>query len=123
MSAHIAKAIPILPAADIDASIAWWTAVCGFTVAFRQGGYAGLMHGGRDGAYLHIAQMTDPVLARTVGDQTMVRFIVDDIEAMYADYQQRGGKVHPNGALQTKPWGTTEFAAIDPNGVCVTFTS
>jgi hypothetical protein len=29
--------------------------------------------------------------------------------------------VHPNGALQTKPWGTKEFGAIDPNGVCVTF--
>jgi hypothetical protein len=29
--------------------------------------------------------------------------------------------VHPNGALQAKPWGTKEFAAIDPNGVCVTF--
>jgi hypothetical protein len=29
--------------------------------------------------------------------------------------------VHPNGPLQTKPWGTKEFAAIDPNGVCVTF--
>ena len=43
------------------------------------------------------------------------------IEAMYAEYQKRGGKVHPNGALQTKPWGTKEFGAIDPNGVCVTF--
>ena len=65
--------------------------------------------------------MSDRELARTVGDQTMVRIVVDDIEAMYAEYQQRGGKVHPNGSLQTKPWGTTEFAAKDPNGVCVTF--
>jgi hypothetical protein len=81
------------------------------------------MRGGRDGVYLHICQMSDPTLARTVGDQTMVRFLVDDIEAMYADYQLRGGKVHPNGALQTKPWGTTEFAALDPNGICVTFAS
>jgi uncharacterized glyoxalase superfamily protein PhnB len=51
----------------------------------------------------------------------MVRFAVKDIEAMYAEYQKRGGKVHPNGQLQTKPWGVKEFAAIDPNGVCVTF--
>jgi hypothetical protein len=29
--------------------------------------------------------------------------------------------VHPDGALQTKPWGTKEFGAVDPNGVCVTF--
>ena len=42
-------------------------------------------------------------------------------EALYAEYQERGGKVHPNGPLQTKPWGTKEFGAIDPNSVCVTF--
>ena len=41
--------------------------------------------------------------------------------ASYAEFQKRCGKVHPNGPLQTKPWGTKEFGAIDPNGVCVTF--
>jgi hypothetical protein len=46
---------------------------------------------------------------------------VQGIEGLYAEFQKRGGKVHPNGLLQTKPWGTKEFAAIDPNGVCVTF--
>ena len=75
----------------------------------------------RGEAYLHIAEMDDKALARKVGDQTMVRFAVKGIEALYAEYQQRGGKVHPNGSLQTKPWGTKEFGAIDPNGVCVTF--
>ena len=51
----------------------------------------------------------------------MVRFSVDDIDTFYAEYQQRGGTVHPNGALQAKPWGLREFSTIDPNGVCVTF--
>jgi len=118
MSARVLQAIPILPAADIAASIAWWTQVCGFEVDFNHGGYAGLS---RDGAPIHLVQMSDPKLARTVGDQTMIRFVVDDVEAMYADYQQRGGKIHPNGGIATKPWGTTEFASIDPCGVCVTF--
>ena len=27
-----------------------------------------------------------------------------------ANFQKRGGKVHPNGPLQRKPWGTKEFA-------------
>ena len=53
----------------------------------------------------------------------MVRIVVDGIEAFYAEFQKRGGTVHPNGPLQTKPWGTHEFAAIDPNGVCVAFVS
>jgi len=65
--------------------------------------------------------MQDKEMARQVGDQTMVRIAVKGIEDLYAEYQKRGGIVHPNGPLQTKPWGTKEFGAIDPNGVCVTF--
>lgn len=120
MSATIQSATPVLPAADLDASLAWWTTICGFTLAFRQGNYAGIS---RDGVSLHIAQMDDPTLARTVGDQTMLRLLVDDVETFYTEYKARGGHIHPNGALQTKPWGSTEFATIDPNGVCVTFLS
>jgi len=44
-----------------------------------------------------------------------------EIGWFYLEYQRRGGQVHANGKLQVKPWGTREFAAIDPNGVCVTF--
>lgn len=102
-------------------SLNWWTEICGFKEIFRDAtppNYAGINRGE---AYLHIAGMRDKELARKVGDQTMVRIAVKGIEAMYAEYQKQGGKVHPNGALQSKPWGTKEFGAIDPNGVCVTF--
>lgn len=114
-------AVPILPAGDVAASLAWWTSVCGFTEMFCYGdppGYAGIA---REGVSLHISSVSDADLAKTVGEQTMVRVIVDDVAAYYAEYQQRGGSVHPNGGLQKKPWGSTEFAAIDPGGVCVTF--
>lgn len=114
-------AIPILPATDITESLNWWTEVCGFDEIFRDNTpptYVGINRGE---ASLHLAGMDDKALARIVGHQTMVRFAVNGIEALYAEYQQRGGKVHPNGSLQTKPWGTKEFAAIDPTGVCVTF--
>ncbi len=100
MKPIITSAIPILPAADVLESLKWWTDACGFKETFRDTTpptYAGI---NRDEANLHLAGMT---------------------EAMYAEYQKRGGKVHPNGPLQTKPWGTKEFGAIDPNGVCVTF--
>jgi uncharacterized glyoxalase superfamily protein PhnB len=121
MDPIIKGAIPVLPAADTPESLKWWTQVCGFTETFRDATpqtYAGINRGE---AHLHIAGMNDKKLARTVGDQTMVRLAVKGIEAMYAEYQKRGGQVHPNGSLQTKAWGTKEFAAIDPNGVCVTF--
>ena len=121
MDAIIKHAIPVLPAADTSESLRWWTEKCGFTETFRDAtppNYAGINRGE---AYLHLSAMTDRALARKVGDQTMVRIVVQGIAALYAEYQKRGGIVHPNGPLQTKPWGTTEFAALDPNGVCVTF--
>jgi predicted enzyme related to lactoylglutathione lyase len=121
MEPNFKGAIPVLPAADVAESLRWWIDICGFTETFRDTtppNYAGITRGA---AYLHLAGMEDKALARTVGDQTMVRLAVDGIEELYAEYQARGGKVHPNGALQAKPWGTREFGAIDPNGVCVTF--
>ncbi len=114
-------AIPVLPANDSAESLKWWTEICGFIETFRDGTppkYVGIHRGE---AHLHIAEMNDKELARKIGDQTMVRFAVQGIDEMYAEYKKRGGEVHPNGELQTKPWGTREFAAIDPNGVCVTF--
>jgi uncharacterized glyoxalase superfamily protein PhnB len=121
MDAIIKGAIPVLPATDTAESLKWWTEICGFQETFRDATppcYAGINRGD---AYLHIAGMNDKDLARKVGDQTMVRLSVKGIEALYDEYQKRGGKIHPNGALQIKPWGTKEFSSIDPNGVCVTF--
>jgi predicted enzyme related to lactoylglutathione lyase len=103
--AIIKGAIPVLPAADAAESLKWWTEVCGFKETFRDATpptYAGINRGE---AYLHIAGMSDKILARKVGDQTTVRLAVQGIEALYAEYQERGGKVHPNGPLQTKPLG------------------
>jgi uncharacterized glyoxalase superfamily protein PhnB len=120
MEPIIERAIPFLPAVDATESLNWRTEVCGFKETFRDGtppNYAGTHRGD---AHLHIAAMEDKALARKIGDQTMVRIAVEGIDAMYAEYQEPGGKAHPNGSLQTRPWGTREFGAVDPNGVCVT---
>jgi catechol 2,3-dioxygenase-like lactoylglutathione lyase family enzyme len=111
-------AVPVLPCADIEASTKWWTDKCGFEVAFSHEGYTGIKRGGVN---VHLVAMDDKALARTVGDQTMLRLEVGDVAAFHAEYVGRRGEVHPNGPLTTKPWGTQEFGAIDPCGVCVTF--
>lgn len=121
MEPMIKAAVPILPAMDVAESLHWWTTYCGFKETFRDAtppNYAGMSRGG---ANLHLAGGPDRELARTVGNQTMVRIVVQNIELLYQEFQERGGKVHPNGPLQTKPWGTKEFGAIDPCGVCITF--
>jgi uncharacterized glyoxalase superfamily protein PhnB len=122
MAVTVKYAVPVLPAGDVAASLKWWTETCGFTETFRSGeppSYAGLHNGA---VLVHIANVDGAELARAVGEQTMVRFAVDDIHAFYAAYQERGGVVHPNGSLHAQPWGGLAFSAIDPGGVCVTFT-
>lgn len=47
--------------------------------------------------------------------------IDNDIETFYQNLQDQGVEIHLNGKLQTKPWGMTEFALIDPNGTLLSF--
>ncbi|HPZ87839.1 MAG TPA: VOC family protein [Flavihumibacter sp.] len=46
---------------------------------------------------------------------------VKDIEALYAVLLADGIKIHPNGPLQTKPWGQKEFSLLDPDNNLLTF--
>ncbi len=121
MAAHLERAVPVLPAVNITVSVQWWTQVCGFTEVFRHGdppSYAGMS---RDGVWFHLAKIDDAITARMVGDQTMLRLQMTELEAFLTEYQVRGGTIHPSGGLQHKPWGSLEFIAIDPSGICVTF--
>lgn len=115
-------AIPVLPAIDVAASIRWWVEICGFHEKFRHGdppSYAGVERGA---VVFHLTGFDDAAQARAVGEQTMLRLSVTGIDALYAEFQARGGTVHPNGPLRQQPWGGRAFDAIDPCGVCVTFT-
>jgi catechol 2,3-dioxygenase-like lactoylglutathione lyase family enzyme len=121
MSVNVTAIVPLLPAREVAASLAWLTGICGFTERFRQGdpvSYAGLERGA---AGLHLGLIPDAELASTIAGQTVTRIMVDDADAMLAEFLARSGAVHPNGALADKPWGTREFATIDPAGVLVWF--
>jgi predicted enzyme related to lactoylglutathione lyase len=122
MSVTVTAIIPVLPCGNVGVSLAWWTGVCGFSERFRQGepvNYAGIERGA---ASLHLGTVEGAELAKTVAGQTVTRIMVDDADAMLAEFLERGGKVHPNGTIADKPWGTREFATIDPTGILVWFT-
>ena len=117
MESQILKAIPVLPSSDVESSVDFYVRKLGFSAAFSHGepvSYAGVS---RDGAMVHLCQMDD---AKAIGAQTMLRFAVQSVTALY-DELKDSGALHPNGALQTKPWGTREFTVLDLDGVCVTF--
>jgi len=106
------RVVAVLPAADIQAAIAFYTDL-GFTVAFNMEDYAGVV---RDGVEFHLFLCAE----KHIAEWTSCRVAVEGIDSLYDDYMATK-VVHPNGPLTAKPWGTKEFAIIDPSGVCITF--
>ena len=45
----------------------------------------------------------------------------NDIDGLYKSLLDKKTEIHPNGALQTKPWGQKEFALLDPDTNLLTF--
>lgn len=119
MTIKFEKAVPVLPAVDAAESAAFYIEKLGFREAFRDATppkYIGVI---RDELHLHLAS-APPELARTIGDQTMCRFYVSDVDALYEEYSAHN-IIHPNGPIHNTPWNTREFSVIDPTGVCLTF--
>jgi len=45
----------------------------------------------------------------------------DDIDGFYQTLKDKNVPIHPNGPLQTKPWGQREFSLLDPDKNLLTF--
>lgn len=119
MAIKFEKAVPVLPAVDAAESAAFYCEKLGFREAFRDATPARYIGVIRDELHLHIAA-TPAELARTIGSQTMCRFFVNDVDALYKEYSAQE-VIHPNGPIHDTPWNTREFGVIDPCGVCLTF--
>ena len=106
---------PMIPAGgDLDAAIAFYEQL-GFTKTWQHGDTARMS---RDAVNILLFQNED----RHLAEWTSCRVQVANIEALYEEFSQMGGQmIHPNGKLETKPWGLKEFAILDPAGVCLTF--
>lgn len=106
------SAIPVLPAIDIAAAVAFYEQL-GFTTDFESDDYAGLRRGG---VQIHLWLSSD----RPQAENPSCRINVSGIEALYEEYQTQN-LIAPSGELTTKLWGLREFAVLDLNGNCVTF--
>lgn len=51
----------------------------------------------------------------------MVYIRTDDIDSLYKSLIARETSIHPNGKLETKPWGQKEFSILDPDNNLLTF--
>lgn len=116
MSAEVrfVSATPVLASLDIERSVAFYVARLGFTRVHVEQGVYGMVESGQ--VELHFWACDD----RRIAEATSCRIRVRGIEALYGPCREQG-IVHPNAALDRKPWGTREFAILDPDGNLVTF--
>ncbi|MDJ0736958.1 MAG: VOC family protein [Nostocaceae cyanobacterium] len=110
---------PLIPAGDdVEGAIAFYEEQLGFTTIYKEGEPVTMAIVARDGAEIFLCQNDDKYLAQN----TSFRIQVESIEQLYEEFQAKGGEmIHPNGKLETKPWGTKEFGVLDLAGVCITF--
>ncbi|MBL7858850.1 MAG: VOC family protein [Cyclobacteriaceae bacterium] len=45
----------------------------------------------------------------------------DAIDTLYQSLLDKKIRIHPNGPLETKPWGQKEFSLLDPDNNLLTF--
>lgn len=112
--ARILYAKPMLPSLDVPASLKFWEDAFGCKTWLYDGGEFGGVQ--RDGMELYYFY-TD---RQEVCEWTSCRLDVDDVDSFHA-IAKAANCIHPNGDIETKPWGYREFAVLDPFGVLATF--
>lgn len=72
----------------------------------------------RDGLEIHFFSHPDLNIAENDGQVYLRTGNIDDL---FKSIVNRGAPIHPNGGLETKPWGQREFAVLDPDNNLLTF--
>ena len=105
---------------DLQSACAFYVDKLGFRVSFTYGDfYAGVE---RDGIKIHLKLSDAPDPSRQIKQRDGhldVYITVDDVAALYAEYQSRG--VVFSQPLETKPWGMQEFVVWDNSGFILHF--
>lgn len=74
----------------------------------------------RDKVEIHFFQFPDLNPRENYG---MVYIRSSNVEQLYENFLRDGIAIHPNGPLETKPWGQKEFSLLDPDSNLLTFGS
>ncbi len=107
------NAVPVLPAAHIADTIAFYQQKLGFVPRHQEEEYGIVV---RDDVEIHFWRCSD----RRIAESSSCRITVQGIEALF-DHAAKQGIVHPNAPLATKPYGVREFAITDVNGNLIWF--
>ncbi len=110
---------PVLAAHDVTQSLQFYASLgfrCVFVDDHHAPRYAAIQ---RDGVELHL-QWTDAAQWQVDQDRPVFRFLVSDVDALFAQWQHSGVIATPPLAKSpwaqpgNTPWGTREFHLHDP---------
>ena len=107
-------AVPVLASLDIERSAAFFVSKLGFAKVHVDQGSYGIVANGP--VQVHFWACDDRRIAEATGCRIQVR----DIEPLFRRCESQA-IVHPRAPLASRPWGTREFAILDPDGNLVTF--
>jgi catechol 2,3-dioxygenase-like lactoylglutathione lyase family enzyme len=125
LQATLIGAIPQLFVSDIAASCGFFTHKLGFAVELVYGEptfYAQVKRGGAQIALRHVDRpVLDKIAVAMNADVDMLAasISVDDVMALYSEFQAEGIAFHQE--LRTEPWGAKTFMVRDPDGNLLLF--
>lgn len=112
---------PVLAVRNVDAAIRYYTEKLGFRVCFQDAPtepkYAGVR---RDAVELHLQWHDEKDFVNDGSDPLILRFIVDDPDSLFEEYQGRNA-LGPMSQVTDTPWGTREFGLFEPDGTGLVF--
>jgi|SRR5690606_22025597 len=107
---------PKLPMREKAATRDFYINKLGFK-EFGSADFDGYLMVEKDNIQIHFFEFKDLEPKENYG-QVYIR--TNDIDSLYQSFLIKD-IIHPNGALQTKPWGQKEFALLDPDNNLLTF--
>ncbi|MFW5708907.1 MAG: bleomycin resistance protein [Chloroflexota bacterium] len=108
---RMVKVSPILTMYDISRAEAFYSDKFGFSIVAKYPDL-GYLIVSRDEVELHFNMAQSGTSETTM---TECYIYVDGVEGLYTEAESQG-IVHPNGRLESKPWGMREFAVRDSEG-------
>jgi hypothetical protein len=106
---------PKLPMRDKGTTKEFYLENLGFK---ELGDYGDYLIVAKDHIQIHFFEFKELDSKKNYG-QVYIR--TDDIDKLYQSLLDNNTSIHPNGHLQTKPWGQKEFSLLDPDNNLLTF--
>lgn len=108
---------PKLPMRDKSVTREFYLTKLGFD-EFGSVDFEGYLMVKKDKVQIHFFEFRELKPNENYG-QVYIR--TDDIYGLYKSVIEKNIAIHPNGHLQTKPWGQKEFSLLDPDNNLLTF--